>query len=100
MAIEQLLDEFNDDQMLFRLEAGAYEEECLATMANRAPTTDAPLTHDRWDPPLQPHNRREAAATNLTFRLARTTTRPRGYPRHTRRRLNEPLALLVLSAFL
>ena len=40
MAIEQLLDEFNDDQMLFRLEAGAYEEECLATMANRAPTTN------------------------------------------------------------
>ena len=39
-AIERLLEEFNDDQMLFRLEAEAYEEERLATMANRAPTTD------------------------------------------------------------
>ena len=39
-AIEQLLEEFNDDQMMFRLEAEAYEEERLAAMANRAPTTD------------------------------------------------------------
>ena len=38
-AIEQLLEEFNDDQMLFRLEAEAYEEERLATMAHRASTT-------------------------------------------------------------
>ena len=38
--IEQLLEEFNDDQMMFRLEAEAYEEERLATMTNRAPTTD------------------------------------------------------------
>ena len=39
-AIEQLLEEFNDDLMMFRLEAEAYEEERLATMANKAPTTD------------------------------------------------------------
>ena len=39
-AIEQLLEDFNDDQMMFRLEAEAYEEERLATMTNRAPTTD------------------------------------------------------------
>ena len=38
-AIEQLLEEFNDDQMLFRLESEAYEEERIATMANRTPTT-------------------------------------------------------------
>ena len=39
-AIEQLLEEFNDDQMMFRLEAKAYEEERLAAMANKAPTTN------------------------------------------------------------
>ena len=39
-AIKQLLEEFNDDQMMFRLEAKAYEEERLAAMANRAPTTN------------------------------------------------------------
>ena len=39
-AIEQLLEEFNDDQMLFRLEAEAYEEERLATMAHRASMID------------------------------------------------------------
>ena len=32
--IDQLLEDFNDDQMLFRLEAKAYEEEHLATTAN------------------------------------------------------------------
>ena len=39
-AIEQLLEEFNDDQMMFRLEAEAYEEERLVPMANRAPKTN------------------------------------------------------------
>ena len=46
-AIEQLLEDFNDDQMLFRLEAKAYEHErlhaeCQATIAtqNTAPTTE------------------------------------------------------------
>ena len=39
-AIEQLLEEFNDDQMMFRLEAEAYEQECLADMNNSASTTD------------------------------------------------------------
>ena len=38
--IEQLLEEFNDDHMLLPLEVEAYEEERLATMANKAPTTD------------------------------------------------------------
>ena len=37
--IKQLLEEFNDDQLMFRLEAEAYEEECLAARNNRAPTT-------------------------------------------------------------
>ena len=37
-AIEQLLEEFNDDLMVFRLEAEAYEEERLATGSHRAPT--------------------------------------------------------------
>ena len=31
--IEQLLEEFNNDQMMFLLEVEAYEEERLATMA-------------------------------------------------------------------
>ena len=39
-AIKQFLEEFNDDQMMFRLEVKAYEEERLAAMANRAPSTD------------------------------------------------------------
>ena len=39
-AIKQFLEEFNDDQMMFRLEVKAYEEERLAAMANRAPTTN------------------------------------------------------------
>ena len=45
--IEHLLEDFNDDQMLFRLEAKAYEHErlhaeCQATIAtqNTAPTTE------------------------------------------------------------
>ena len=39
-AIEQLLEDFNDDQMIFRLEAEPYEEERLAAINNNAPTTD------------------------------------------------------------
>ena len=39
-AIDQLLEEFNDDQMMFRLGAETYEEERLTAMTNRAPTTD------------------------------------------------------------
>ena len=44
-AIEQLLEDFNDDQMLFHIDVEAYEEDRLATKnqtstANRAPTTD------------------------------------------------------------
>ena len=38
--IEQLLEEFNDDQMMFRLEDKAYEEEHLNTMTNGAPMTN------------------------------------------------------------
>ena len=41
-AIEQRLEEFNNDQVLFHLEVEPYEEERLATMANRAPTIDEP----------------------------------------------------------
>ena len=37
-AIEQFLKEFNDNQMMFRLEVEAYEKESLA--ANRTPTID------------------------------------------------------------
>ena len=39
-AIKQFLEEFNDDQMMFRLGAETYEEERLTAMTNRAPTTD------------------------------------------------------------
>ena len=36
-AIEQLLEDFNDDQMMFRLEAEAYEQERLAATQTRPP---------------------------------------------------------------
>ena len=47
-AIEQLLEEFNDDQMMFRLEAEAYEQERLAAMQTSIPT---PTDHND-DPPI------------------------------------------------
>ena len=37
-AIEQLLEDFNDDQMMFRLEAEAYEQERLAAIQTSPPT--------------------------------------------------------------
>ena len=40
-AIEQLLDDFNDDQMLFQIEVEAYEDERIHTNIQAvAPTTD------------------------------------------------------------
>ena len=36
-AIEQLLEDFNDDQMMFRLEAEAYEQERLAAIQTSPP---------------------------------------------------------------
>ena len=47
-AIDQLLEEFNDDQMMFHLEAEAYEQERLAAMENRVPT---PTDHND-EPPI------------------------------------------------
>ena len=38
--IEQLLEEFNDNQMMFCLEVEAYEQERLATMNKSAPMTN------------------------------------------------------------
>ena len=37
-AIEKLLEDFNDDQMMFRLEAEAYEQERLTAMQTSFPT--------------------------------------------------------------
>ena len=42
-AIEQLLEEFNDDQMMFLLETEAYEQERFTAMQNSAPT---PANHN------------------------------------------------------
>ena len=74
-AIEQLLEEFNDDQMMFRLEAEAYEQERLAAMKNRAPT---PTDHND-EPPIA--NTTEArqegpapADTHITTEPTTTTT--------------------------
>ena len=36
-AIEQLLEDFNDDQMVFRLEAEALERECLTAIPTSPP---------------------------------------------------------------
>ena len=41
-AIEQLLEDFNDDQMMFRLEAEAYERERLAAIQTSPPTPMKP----------------------------------------------------------
>ena len=54
MAIEQLLEDFNDDQMMFQLEAeAAYEHERLAAMHTSVPTptdqNDKPPNADTTD---------------------------------------------------
>ena len=46
-AIEQLLEDFNDDQMVFRLEAEAHEHEHLATLHTSPPQA----TEQTEDPP-------------------------------------------------
>ena len=46
-AIEQLLEEFNDDQMMFLLETEAYEQERFTAMQNSAPT---PTDHNDKPP--------------------------------------------------
>ena len=73
-AIEQLLEEFNDDLMVFRLEAEAYEEERLATGTNRAPTTneqgpEPPTTEARQEEPAptDPHIPTEPQTTTTTL---------------------------------
>ena len=74
-AIEQLLEEFNNDQMMFLLEAEAYEQEHLAAMQNNAPT---PTDHND-EPPIA--NTTEArqegpapADTHITTEPTTTTT--------------------------
>ena len=48
-AIEQLLEDFNDDQMMFRLEAEAYEQERLAAIQTSPPTP----TEQNDEPPIE-----------------------------------------------
>ena len=52
-AIEQLLEDFNDDQMMFGLEAEAYEQERLAAIQTSPPTpteqNDEPPNEDTTD---------------------------------------------------
>ena len=48
-AIEKLLEDFNDDQMMFRLEAEAYERERLAAIQPSPPTT----TEQNDEPPIE-----------------------------------------------
>ena len=48
-AIEQLLEDFNDDQMMFCLEAEAYEREQLAAIQASPPTT----TEQNEEPPIE-----------------------------------------------
>ena len=48
-AIEQLLEDFNDDQMMFRLEAESYEQERLAAIQTSPPTT----TEQNEEPPIE-----------------------------------------------
>ena len=52
-AIEQLLEDFNDDQMMFRLEAEAYEQGRLAAIQTSPPTpteqNDEPSNEDTTD---------------------------------------------------
>ena len=48
-AIEQLLEDFNDDQMVFRLDAEALEQESLATL----PTSPPPATEQTVDVPSE-----------------------------------------------
>ena len=74
-AIEQLLEEFNDDQMMFHLEAEAYEQERLAAINNNAPTTD------NHEPEPTTTNTTEArqegpalADTHITTKQQTTTT--------------------------
>ena len=76
-AIEQLLEEFNEDQMMFRIEAEAYEEERLAAMKNRAPT---PNDHDDEPPVANTTEQRQEgpapADTHITPKPTTTTTTP------------------------
>ena len=73
-AIEQLLEEFNDDQMMFRLEAEAYEQERLATMNNNAlttnhepePTTNTTEARQEGPTPVDTHITTEPTTTTTT----------------------------------
>ena len=63
-AIEQLLEDFNNDQMVFRLEAEALEHERLATLHTSPP----PATEQTEDPPS------EEITTTAQEELATTTS--------------------------
>ena len=49
VVIEQLLEDFNDNQMMFRLEAEAYEREQLTAIQTSPPTT----TEQNKEPPIE-----------------------------------------------
>ena len=61
-AIEQLLDDFNEDQMLFQLEVEAYEQERLHAEDQAAAATQntAPTTEERTSEPTTTTHTTEA----------------------------------------
>ena len=61
-AIEQVLEDFNDDQMLFRLEAEAYEQERIYTKSQAATATQniAPTMEEQASEPLATTHTTEA----------------------------------------
>ena len=75
--IDQLLEDFNDDQMLFRLEAKAYEEEHLATTANWASmpdeqesepsTTNTTEAQQEWSAPANTNPTPDQQPVNTTL---------------------------------
>ena len=76
-AIKQLLEEFNDYQMMFLLEAKAYEQERLAALKNGAPT---PTDHNDKPPIANTTEARQEgpapADTHITTEPTTTTTTP------------------------
>ena len=74
-AIEQLLEEFNDDQMMFLLETEAYEQERFTAMQNSAPT---PTDHNDKPPIANTTEARQEgpapADTHITTEPTTTTT--------------------------
>ena len=80
-AIEQLLEDFNDDQMVFRLEAEALEQESLATLTTSPPsateqTVDLPsegLTTTAQEVTTTATNEEEAAPTEPAPEVSTST---------------------------